>query len=81
MRTAKTSPKGQVVIPKEMRDRLGMKPGSLVEITLTQEGVEIRPLPENPITALRGSVPGAASLATKLMKEHRREVERDARRR
>ena len=30
--------KGQITIPKRMRDRLGLKPGSEVEFTVTNDG-------------------------------------------
>ena len=37
---AKVGPKGQIVIPKEFRDRLGMKPGSTVVVDIrSDEGV------------------------------------------
>jgi len=36
---SKIGPKGQVVILKEIREKLGLKEGSLVEQTSTDEGV------------------------------------------
>ena len=76
--TAKTSPKGQIVIPKAIRERLGMKAGSRVELELVSDHIEIRPLPENPIQAIRGSLKSTVSLAQKLIREHHHEVQRDA---
>lgn len=81
MQTAKTSSKGQIVIPKPMRDQLGIKPGARVELKLADRLIEIRPLPEDPVREIRGSLKGRPSLADRLIKEHRQEVKRDAKRR
>ena len=80
MLTAKTSSKGQIVIPKELRDHLGITPGTLVQLTLAKGQIEVRPLPDDPIAALRGSLKGRPSLANKLIKEHRNEVRKNAKR-
>lgn len=80
MLTAKTSSKGQIVIPKELRDRLGITPGTLVQLKLAKGKIEVRPLPDDPIAALRGSLRGQPSLANKLIKEHQSEVRKDAKR-
>ncbi|RWK37653.1 MAG: AbrB/MazE/SpoVT family DNA-binding domain-containing protein [Mesorhizobium sp.] len=38
--------KGQVTIPKEIRDRLGIGPGSEVEFLATDDGVRVVPVSE-----------------------------------
>lgn len=38
MARAKVTTKGQVTIPKEIRDRLGLKPGGNVEIYIDHDG-------------------------------------------
>ena len=81
MLTAKTSTKGQIVIPKPMRDRLGIKPGARVALKLADGLIEISPLPEDPVKQIRGSLKSGTSLADRLIKEHRLEVKRDAGRR
>ncbi|MGH2354046.1 MAG: AbrB/MazE/SpoVT family DNA-binding domain-containing protein, partial [Chloroflexota bacterium] len=43
--TTKVGPKGQVVIEKEIRDKLGVEPGSLAVQRLVDDHVEIRFLP------------------------------------
>ena len=36
--SAKVGPKGQIVIPKAMRDRAGMKPGGIVFLRQVEDG-------------------------------------------
>ena len=38
MGSAKVGPKGQIVIPKAMRDRAGMKPGGIVFLLQAEDG-------------------------------------------
>ena len=56
---ATVTTKGQVTIPKAVRDLLGLKPGSEVEFRQTQDGrVELKPLvaekPKSRFRRLRG---------------------------
>jgi len=54
MATATLSSKGQLVIPKEVRDKLGLKPGSQVDfITLDNGDVILRPAVED-VRKLKG---------------------------
>ena len=53
-RPSRVSPKGQVTIPKSVRDLLGIKPGSVVEFDVTPAGdVVLRKRPDS-ARALRG---------------------------
>jgi AbrB family looped-hinge helix DNA binding protein len=70
--TSRVGPKGQVVIPKRMRDRLGIRPGDEVSFSLEDEGVLVEPVRGGP--PLRGRFPGSA-LTTSLEEEHRRELD------
>lgn len=77
MSIVKTSPKGQVVIPIEIRKKLGIKPGQMVNLALEGERAVITPLPEEPIKALRGSLKGKPSLTKALLKERKEEQKRE----
>ena len=48
--------KGQVVIPKELRDKFGIKPDAEVIVTEVSGHIAVLPAPEDPIAALQGSV-------------------------
>jgi len=50
--TSRVGPKGQVVIPKAMRDRLGLCPGD--EVTFELEGRAVKVEPSTSGAALRG---------------------------
>src|ERR1039458_2560373 len=54
--TSRVGPKGQVVIPKEMRDRLGIVPGDEVDFALENNAVRIEPVHE--MQSLRGRLAG-----------------------
>lgn len=60
---SRVTAKGQVTIPKRMRDRLGLKPGSEVTFELVPDGrvlLEARGgRPQSPFARLRGSAKGA----------------------
>jgi AbrB family looped-hinge helix DNA binding protein len=67
MNTVTVSSKFQVVIPKEIRDTIGLQPGTLLEI-LTY-GTRIELVPIVPMQRLKGIFPG---LDTALVREHER---------
>ena len=50
------SSKGQVTVPKPVRDRLGLRPGTVVEFEFTDEGVIMRKghKGERPVDRVRG---------------------------
>ncbi|GBD46167.1 hypothetical protein HRbin41_00989 [bacterium HR41] len=52
---AKVTAKGQVTIPKEVRERLGIRPGDEVEFVPDREGVRMRKrLRNSPFHSYRG---------------------------
>jgi AbrB family looped-hinge helix DNA binding protein len=55
MTTVIASPKCQVVIPKNEREKIGLKPGSRVVVEAVGDHIEIRPVPEDPVGFYRGT--------------------------
>lgn len=66
------STKGQFVIPSEMRESLGITPGT--RISVTQEGAKIilEPVSEKMVDRTRGLFKGKPSLSAELKRERRR---------
>jgi AbrB family looped-hinge helix DNA binding protein len=78
MAVDKTYPKGQVIIPKEIREKLWIKPGKALSLELVDDHIEIKPLPDDPIEFLTGifaDQPG--SMASDLLEERRKDSERE----
>jgi AbrB family looped-hinge helix DNA binding protein len=78
MTIVKASSKGQIVLPKEIRQKLDIRPGQKVVLRLVGDHAEIKPLPRDPIESLRGifkDYPG--SLANELLTERRKDRERE----
>ena len=77
MAIVKTSSKGQIVIPAEIREKIGLKPGGKVLVTLSAGKVTIEPLPEDPVDAAWGMLAGGPSLTAALRAEKRGERARE----
>ena len=69
MTASRVGPKGQVVIPKAMRDRLGILPGDAVQFELEDEAVRVLRIHTG--TSLRGRFAGLG--LTKALEADRRQ--------
>ena len=67
----KVGPKGQVVIPKKFRDKLGIEPGDEVVVSLSENGVLIQPV--HATHSLRGMFAGTGMLK-RLMDDRRNDA-------
>lgn len=58
-RSSTISSKGQITVPMEIRQRLGLKPGDRVEFVVERGRTTIRPagVPENPFLKYVGTLP------------------------
>jgi AbrB family looped-hinge helix DNA binding protein len=59
MATVTISPKFQVVIPKEIREKLGLIPGQKVHAVIYNDRIEM--IPYRPMKKLRGYVKGIST--------------------
>ncbi len=77
MYTSRASSKGQIVIPKEYRDKLGIKAGDRVGISVVSDHVEIYVLPEDPVEAFCGIFSEGPSLVDALLKSRKEDQEHE----
>jgi len=81
MSIAQISLKGQILLPKRIRNKYGVKPGGKVLILEQAEGLLIKPAPDNPLEAACGFLKGDFSLTDDLLKEHDKENRHETTRR
>ena len=65
--------KGQVVIPKAIRDQLGVTPGRKFSVEIREKDIVLHPLPKNPVDALCGILKGEGPSTRDLLKMRREE--------
>lgn len=68
--SSKVTSKGQIVIPKRIREKYGIKPSTPIRWIEKKEGILMIPDSENPIKAARGMLKGKG-----LLKSYLREKE------
>lgn len=77
MSIAIVSSKGQLVIPKEMRDALSIKARQKVLVKLTEGHLEVIPLPKDPAESFCGAFEKGSSLTGALLRERKEDRERE----
>ncbi len=78
MTVVTASSRGQIVIPKEIRERLQIVPGKKLLIKAEGDHVIIKPLPDDPVEHFCGIFKGGSSLTKALLHERRRERKRES---
>jgi len=69
--------KGQILVPKHLRRKLGLKPGGKIHLDEEQGRLVLTPVPPDPIEAATGFLKGRFSLTQDLRREHREEARRE----
>jgi len=78
MLATKISSKGQVVVPKEVRAKLKIKPGTFFHVQVEKNTILLTPMKKRPIERLYGRFAGEKVL-DELEREHAREIENEDR--
>ena len=77
--SSKVTSKGQVVIPKRLREKYGIRSATAIRWIEKDQGILMVPESEDPIVAARGMLKGSGILKAYL-KEKRREKQREDKR-
>jgi len=77
MPVAHLSQKGQILVPKQLRRKLGLKPGGKVHMAEEEGRLVVTPVPPDPIQAATGFLKGKFSLTADLRREHQDEARRE----
>jgi len=78
MLVTKISSKGQLVVPKEIRDKLKIKSGTFLNVHLEKNHIILTPIKTSPLDKLYGKFAGEKILS-ELENEHANEIERENR--
>jgi AbrB family looped-hinge helix DNA binding protein len=77
MSVAQITQKEQILVPKHLRQKLGLKPGGKVHLAEEEGRLVLTPVPPDPIQAATGFLKGRFSLTQDLRREHREEARRE----
>jgi AbrB family looped-hinge helix DNA binding protein len=75
---SRVTSKGQVVIPKKIREKYGILPSSIIHWVEKEEGIFMRPAVDDPVVSARGMLKGSGILKAYL-KEKQREKKKENR--
>jgi len=75
IKTATISSKGQLVLPREVRERLGVGQGDEVEFVMDEQGIHLRPHrhEENPFARWIGALPQGEETTEEFIRHSRHE--------
>jgi AbrB family looped-hinge helix DNA binding protein len=71
------STKGQLVIPAEVRESLGIGPGTRIAVSVEGGSIILEPVSEKLVDETRGMLGGRPSLSKLLQQERRRGAHKD----
>ena len=77
MSVTQLTSKGQILVPKHLRRKLGLKPGGKVHLDEEEGRLVLTPVPPDPIETATGFLKGRFSLSQDLRREHREEARRE----
>jgi len=77
--SSKVTSKGQVVIPKKLREKYGIRSATAIRWIEKDQGILMVPESEDPIVAARGMLKGSGILRA-YMKEKKREKQKENKR-
>jgi AbrB family looped-hinge helix DNA binding protein len=69
--------KGQILVPRNLRRKLGIRPGGKVHLAEEEGRLVLTPVPPDPIQAATGFLKGKFSLTSDLRREHSEEARRE----
>ncbi len=75
--SSKVTSKGQIVIPKKLREKYGIGPSTRLRWVEKEEGLLLVPESEDPVEAAKGMLAGAGLLRAYVL-EKQRDREREA---
>ncbi|MFP3928426.1 MAG: AbrB/MazE/SpoVT family DNA-binding domain-containing protein [Desulfobacteraceae bacterium] len=71
LKTSRMTSKGQIVVPKELRDKYRLGPASVVRWVEKDQGILLIPETEDPIRSARGLLKGSGVLKAYLKQKQR----------
>ena len=77
MAVLQMSKKGQILIPRKLRERVGLKVGAPVQVIEEPHQLILKAVPADPIAAATGFLGIKASLTRDLLQEHKAEARRE----
>ena len=75
MKYSRISKRGQTVVPQEIREEFGIKPGGRLAWSTENGVIIVIPIPEDPITASFGILAGRGYTLDDFLKERQKERE------